>query len=130
MAQRGIATRGVLLDWRSYALRNNIQYSPFDFHAIPVAELKAVAQEQKVSFRPGDILIVRSGFTEEYNKFSVEERKALYQRTTRTFIGVDSSEESIKWHWDMQFAAVAGDTVAYETWPSPKSWGVSLHEVC
>jgi hypothetical protein len=129
MARRGIAGRGVLLDWRRYALINKIPYSPFSFHAIPLADLKAVAAEQNVTFRPGDILIVRSGFAEEYNRFSAEERNALWKRSERNFVGVDSSEECIRWHWDMGFAAVAGDTVAYEAWPSPREWGVSLHEV-
>lgn len=42
---------------------------------------------------------------------------------------MEASEEAIRWHWDNAFAAVAGDTVAYEAWPSPKPWGVSMHEV-
>lgn len=36
-----------------------------------------------------------------------------------------------KWHWDMQFSAVAGDTNAYESWPPEfsSSLGLALHEV-
>lgn len=50
-------------------------------------------------------------------------------RKVRSSCGVEASKEAIKWHWDNQFAAVASDTVAYEAWPSPKPWGVSMHEV-
>ena len=46
------------------------------------------------------------------------------------FIGVEPSREVIQWHWDRQFAAVAGDTNAYEVWPPAKPWGLSSHEVC
>lgn len=42
---------------------------------------------------------------------------------------MEATKESIQWHWEQQFAAVASDTVAYEAWPSPKSWGVCMHEV-
>ena len=53
----------------------------------------------------------------------------LPNRTVRSSIGVEASQESIHWHWENAFAAVASDTVAYEAWPSPKPWGVSMHEV-
>lgn len=53
----------------------------------------------------------------------------LPDREMRTSCGVEATEESIRWHWDNAFAAVATDTVAYEAWPSPKAWGVSMHEV-
>jgi hypothetical protein len=37
----------------------------------------------------------------------------------------------IEWHWDMAFAAVASDPVAYEAWSSPREneFGLSMHEV-
>lgn len=46
----------------------------------------------------------------------------------RSSIGLEASEEAIAWHWDCGFAAVAGDTVAYEAWPSTRPYGVSMHE--
>jgi kynurenine formamidase len=129
MAQKGIAGRGVLLDWRSYALRKGIKYSPFEPHQILLRELIEVAAEEAVQFHSGDILLVRSGWTEEYNKLSEDEKDALGLREERKFCGVEASEEAIRWHWDNQISAVAGDTVAYEAWPSPRQWGVSMHEV-
>lgn len=129
MAQRGIAGRGVLLDWSSYAIRNGIQYDPFSPHAIPLQQLQAVAVEQNVKFRAGDILLIRSGWTNAYHRLSPEERIALAKRPQRSFIGVEASEEMLRWHWDCQFAAVAGDTNAYEAWPSTKPFGVTCHEV-
>ncbi|OBT70729.1 hypothetical protein VF21_10137, partial [Pseudogymnoascus sp. 05NY08] len=127
-AQKGIAGRGILLDWRSYALRKGIKYSPFEAHAIPLAELLEVAAEQRVTFSPGDILLIRSGWMEEYNKMTTQEQDDLGKREHRSFCGVEATREAIKWHWDNAFAAVAGDTTAYEVWPSTKPWGVAMHE--
>ncbi|KAF2093849.1 hypothetical protein NA57DRAFT_68897 [Rhizodiscina lignyota] len=129
MAQHGIVGRGVLLDWRAYALRKGIKHSPFERHAIPLNELLEVAQEENVNFQPGDILVVRTGWTEEYYKLSDDDKIGLPVREMRASIGVEASEEAFKWHWDNQFAAVASDTVAYEAWPSPRPWGVAMHEV-
>lgn len=44
-------------------------------------------------------------------------------------MGVEASEEAIRWHWNNAFAAIASDTVAYEAWPSARPWGVAMHEV-
>lgn len=129
MARRGIAGRGVLLDWREYAKQHDLAYSPFSSHGIPLHELLKVAAMQKVSFEPGDILLIRTGWVEEYQKLTYDEKVQLAQREQRTFVGVEASEEMLKWHWDHQFAAVASDTNAYEMWPPKKPFGVSCHEV-
>lgn len=94
-----------------------------------LSQLLAVAQEQKVTFEQGDVLLIRTGWLSSYQKLTIEERAALPHRQVRSSCGVEANEESIRWHWDNAFAAVASDTVAYEAWPSPKAWGVSMHEV-
>lgn len=127
---RPVATRGVLLDWYSYALRNSISVSAFTSQAIPLWQLQNVAREQNILFRHGDVLLIRTGWLAQYNRLSPEEQDALGGRDDRASCGVEATEESIRWHWEQGFAAVASDTVAYEAWPSPKSWGVSMHEVC
>ncbi|KAL3485454.1 hypothetical protein BJX62DRAFT_242952 [Aspergillus germanicus] len=91
--------------------------------------LVLVAREQRVTFRRGDILIIRTGWTAAYSKLTMEEKERLGGRDDRASIGVEASEEAFRWHWEQQFAAVASDTVAYEAWPSPKPWGVCMHEV-
>ena len=132
-AKHGIVGRGVLLDWRAYAVRKGIQYSPFSHHAIPLSELQDVAAQEGVTFKPGDILFIRSGWTEEFHTLTADEQKQLASRDRRTFVGVESSNDMMKWHWDQQFAAVAGDTNAYEAWPPHnEAWppnDVSCHEV-
>ncbi|GAB7336651.1 hypothetical protein MBLNU13_g10335t1 [Cladosporium sp. NU13] len=129
IARCGIAGRGVLLDWRRYAMAKGIKYSPFERHAITLAELKAVAKLQQVDFQPGDILLIRTGWVEEYNKLDPKAKSELPDREVRASCGVQASYEMLKWHWDNAFAAVASDTVAYEVWPSPREIGISIHEV-
>lgn len=129
LASHPIVTRGVLLDWYSYALDKHLPHSPFTNQSIPLCELLEVAQEQQVSFRRGDILLIRTGWTAAYNKLTDAEKIDLGGRENRASCGVEATEDAIRWHWDREFAAVATDTVAYESWPSTKPWGVSMHEV-
>lgn len=73
------------------------------------------------------------GFTKAYEKISVEEGIALGQRPVSRFVGIESSEATLRWLWENQFAAVASDAVAVESSPVdgpqvPPEW--SLHQWC
>ena len=129
MAQNPIATRGVLLDWYEYAQREGFELRPFTNQPIRLAELLEIAREQQVNFRPGDVLLIRTGWTDAYFKLTDVEKEHLGGRDDRASCGVEATEAAIRWHWENGFAAVASDTVAYEAWPSPKPWGVCMHEV-
>ncbi|GKZ35650.1 hypothetical protein AbraIFM66950_006350 [Aspergillus brasiliensis] len=135
LARKTIAGRGVLLDYRSWATKQGIHYDAFDTHRITLNELLRCAESQQVEFHSGDILLIRSGWTADYSKRSADEKRALAARASRTFVGVENSIEMAEWHWKMGFAAVAGDTNAYEAWPPSQSAGnertlpYSLHEV-
>ncbi|KAM0747641.1 hypothetical protein T439DRAFT_292799 [Meredithblackwellia eburnea MCA 4105] len=124
----GIASRAVLLDWvRWHTLtRPSVPLpSPVERHEIPHTELIEVAKYQGVDFRPGDILVVRSGFVKWHNEASTDERrKGTFERAT--YLGVRADEDAVKWLWNNHFAAVAGDAVSWEAWP-PKG-SVCLHE--
>lgn len=51
--------------WRArYAEAHGIAYSPYSDYAITVAELEAVAAFQGTDLRPGDVLLVRTGWTD------------------------------------------------------------------
>lgn len=43
-------------------------------------------------------------------------------------IGLQGSEKSVRWLYDHHFAAVVGDTVAFEAWPPKLEEGWCLHE--
>jgi kynurenine formamidase len=83
--------------------------------SISTDELDQVAEHQGVEFRDGDILIIRSGFTVWYEQAGKEERETAVQQCT--YIGVEASMQSVKWLYNHHFAAVAGDTIAFESQP-------------
>ncbi|KAK3686449.1 hypothetical protein LTR37_019799 [Vermiconidia calcicola] len=128
-ARKGIVSRGVLLDWKAYANKHNISHSAFDSHAITLHDLLEIAKDENVTLREGDILILRTGWTEEFNKLSEADQVGIAQRSDRRQIGVEPSQELLRWHWDTGIAMVATDTVAYELTPFIRPWGYSCHEI-
>jgi hypothetical protein len=123
----GIVGRGVLLDYYSWAeSRGNIP-SCLTTTNITVSDLRAVAAAQGVSFLPGDILFIRSGYTNALLALSPAEMERHVGSPPPTAIGVESSKEMLKWLWDNCFAAVAGDMMAFEALPM-QSTDFCLHE--
>ena len=111
----GLVGRGVLIDYRAYAHEKGIQYSTCDDHTITTKDLEAVAEWEGVTFKQGDVIIVRSGFTEDLTEISAEEQDQMLN--THKGVGVEGSPESAKWFWNHHFAAVAGDALAFEVLP-------------
>ena len=117
----GLVARGVLIDYKRYADENGIQYSPFDDHRVSTDTLEKVAKQQGVEFKLGDVLIVRTGFTEALTGISGQKQQEL-MGSHRT-CGVDGTDEAAKWYWNKHFAAVAGDAIAFEAIPPKKKDG-------
>jgi kynurenine formamidase len=106
---------------------------------ISTIELDAVATWQGLdpdSFaKPGDFLVVRTGFTKQYRALSLYEQEILPFRPGEDaqFIGIEASDATLRWLWDKKLALVGGDNPAFENLPSDVSVidGVqrSLHQV-
>ncbi|KAI9759112.1 MAG: hypothetical protein M4579_002559 [Chaenotheca gracillima] len=142
LSKHGIAARGLLLDYRSYALKKGIEYDPWDYYAISWDELYACGKYQGIDIRPaaqggdvkiGDILMIRSGFVSTYDEKPASERERLAQRegavgpdSNQRWAGVKQEEKMKDWLHDCYFAAVAGDAVSFEAWPSFEPY--YLHE--
>ena len=59
----GIVGRGVLVDWlRWYETKHGTPPSPVSRHEIPVSEIQQTLEWQGTATRPGDIMLVRSGY--------------------------------------------------------------------
>jgi kynurenine formamidase len=129
----------MLLDYRSYATSQGIVYDSATPHPISYDDLAACGKAQGIDIRPastggdikiGDILLVRSGFVEDYYKRSAEENAKLGLRHgdggEQLWAGVKQEEAVIDWLHDCYFAAVGGDAPAFERWPTPESY--HLHE--
>ncbi|WVR09352.1 hypothetical protein IAU60_006418 [Kwoniella sp. DSM 27419] len=128
-ATKPITSRAHLLDIVSYRERHGMPpMSAFD-DSTPVTLdlLEGCAREAGVQFAPGDILLVRTGFTEAFLGLTQAEREELPDRKVRHYCGVAQTEDVLRWHWENGIAAVASDTAAYENYPSPQP--PSIHEV-
>jgi hypothetical protein len=77
--------------------------------------MEAVAKHQGTEFKFGDVLIVRSGFTEDLGGMNAQEQEQAM--STHKAVGVEGSEEVAKWVWNHHFASVAGDALAFEVLP-------------
>jgi Putative cyclase len=114
-ARKGIVGRGVLVDYYTWAL-THAPYNPLERYSIPLSNLKECIRSQNLTFRKGDILIIRSGFTINYEKLDIPAREAKASINPAHFSGVEQSEEVLEWIWENQFAAIAGDAVGFECW--------------
>lgn len=108
-----LVARGVLIDYKAWFEANNpsTPYDPLDGRRISISDIEAIAKAQNVEFRHGDVLIVRTGNTEAITAPTAEgfAKMAKIQIT-----GVEGTVEMAKWIWNHRFAAVAGDTFAFE----------------
>ena len=119
----------MLLDyyqWRQQTSRPQAQVNTS--FSISTDELDQVAQHQGTSFRPGDILLIRTGMTCWHDSASPEEQAEALRKGN--FIGVEASMRSVRWLWNHHFAAVAGDSLGFECCPAPfgVQGKVCLHE--
>lgn len=141
-AEHGVAARGVFLDYRAYAKANGISYDPYTAYSISFEELQKCGKAQGIDIRPesqggdikvGDILMIRSGFVENYYERTPEERTnlalrphALGDADGQRYAGVAQEEDMIDWLHDCYFSGVAGDAPAFERWPTAAPY--HLHE--
>lgn len=117
----GIVGRGVLLDYVKYAERHGIKYSPMSDHAITVRELEDIASESGLQFLPGDILLIRVGWTKWYEEHGPEDR-SNFVTNAYAWAGLKGCEETLEWLWDKHFAAVASDNNGVEVVPMDDKW--------
>ena len=125
-AEQGIVGRGILLDYHEWRLKNGIEHNAFETGSIPATTLKQIAKDQGVEIKFGDILILRSGYLDAYNKLSKDEIEVMRGKQPLTFTGVEQSDEMMEFMWS-NFSACAADHPSWEAWPTQKDY--ALHEV-
>ncbi|KAF2195866.1 hypothetical protein K469DRAFT_545285 [Zopfia rhizophila CBS 207.26] len=113
----GITTRGILLDYPKFLKEREESVDAFSATAIPLEHLKEMLSKTRIETRAGDLLLLRTGFTEQYSKLGEEDRKALAERPVPKFLGVESTKGVLQWIWESGFAAVASDAPSFEMSP-------------
>ena len=102
-------------------------------HEVPFEQLVAALKRQNMAldvFRPGDILVIRFGYLEQYENMSPQKRDYLderYQTHKPDNIGLKPSAELLRFLWEKKIAAVCGDSRSLEVWPC-KDLKWHLHE--
>jgi kynurenine formamidase len=126
-ARRGIAGRGVLLDVARALERSGEAVDPFDFYPIGPELLERTAAEQGVELRPGDLLLVRTGWIEGYERLSQAAREALAAEGRPGCPGLHG-DGIPAFLWNRRVAAVASDNPSLEAGRRGTGADLALHE--
>ncbi|ODO01976.1 hypothetical protein L198_02707 [Cryptococcus wingfieldii CBS 7118] len=119
----GIQTRGILIDIPLYLEQNNLPSNPPLLNPasnpVDLPLLLRAVEHFHLQPRPGDVLLVRTGFEDVYREDS---EKAQVDRHRESAIqgrwyGVEGKEEVVKWIWETGFVAVGSDNPTFESWP-------------
>jgi hypothetical protein len=113
----GITARGVILDYPRYLENQGKEkVNALSANHINADVLQDMLKQTGVEPRAGDLLLLRTGFTRDYEALSLEDRKAMGSKPP-TFLGVESSPAVARWIWESGFVAVAGDAPSFEMSP-------------
>lgn len=116
VAERGVVTRGVLLDLARYFTDRGTPLDLAGNYMITPDDLDAAAKAQNVEFRQGDVLLLRVGWASYWlNDVGEEERRSFKSKIRHP--GLIQSHEMIEWLWDHRFAMVASDDLGVEAHP-------------
>lgn len=115
VAQRGIAGRGLLIDVGAYREAVGRPIDQTRNEQIPVEDLDATLEWQGSSIRPGDIIMIRTGWLRHVRQASARLDGVLRSP------GLRQSEDTAAWLWDHQVAVAASDNIALEAWPPTDS---------
>jgi kynurenine formamidase len=120
-ARRGIAGRGILIDFPRFAAAHGIAFTLGARYGISAEQLQAAADWHGLSFQTGDILLLRTGWIEWYSSLNEEQRIQVAQPGGLQAGGLEQSEESLRFLWDRHFAAIVSDNPSFEAYPAAAS---------
>lgn len=114
-AKEGIAGRGVLIDYATWAEKKGIKYTTFSTHQVRLSDILEIAKECNITFQKGDILFVRVGVTKEWDTIMTDAQKQQYSdNPSPEHAGVEATTDVLRWLWNNGFAAIASDAISWE----------------
>jgi kynurenine formamidase len=126
VARRGMVTRGVLLDVGRHL--RSAGYAPNEAYRLSVQELEAVRKAEGVEVRPGDVLLLRTGWTAWYLGADPQTRLAISSPQVLRAAGLAATDDMAAYLWDLHVGAVASDNPSLEAWPPTPETGGFLHQ--
>ncbi len=112
-----VVGRGVLIDVFKFCADAGRPRDPGTTEEYTIDDLEGAVSAQGVELRPGDILLVRTGWMQHYLASSQEAKTTMGTAEGLTSIGLDHGREMAGWLWDHRVAALGTDCPAVETWP-------------
>ena len=109
--------RGVLIDAFKYRNDQGRPLDPSQAEWYTLDDLQGTVKAQGVQLKPGDMLLVRTGWMRRYMGLSTGEKDALGNISDLTACGIDSAREVAAWLWDNRVSALAADCPSVEIWP-------------
>lgn len=125
----GIAGRCVLADLARHFAATGRDWGPLGGRRASAAELAACLAAQGVALRPGDILLVRTGWLAAFRAApDVAGRDHLVRGTERRqdYSGLSGGADMWEFLWDQGVAATCADNPTVEVWPY-FPWKPTLH---
>ena len=115
-AERPIAGRAVLAD---LANLRDVEGRPIDHWAgegLGLGLLESALAAQSIELRPGDVLLLHTGWAEWFLTLPRDRRLEL--RASRRASGILQSTEFVRWAWEHRLALIAADNFAVECLPA------------
>jgi kynurenine formamidase len=125
-ARKGIAGRGVLLDVGRYLESQGAPLDQSGSTMITAETLDACAKAQGVAIRPGDILLLRTGWLRWYLEEATPEQKKTMAADSLTALstpGLGPADAMAEYLWNLHVAAIAADNPALEVFPPTEENG-------
>ena len=113
-----IVGRGVLLDAVQYHTDRDEAFPWNKPTPVTPDMIEAICQAQRVTIRPGDILMLRTGWLKGYLDLDYEARAAIAKERIVYSPGFHASDAMLEYLWDHQIPALAADNPSLEVTPS------------
>lgn len=116
-ARAGIAGRAVLGDVARWRAAEHRPLPADSSEPIGPDDLRATLEAQGSPVEPGDILLVRTGWTEWYSTLNADQRAVIAPPDRLRAPGLLPTEATARLLWNLHVAAVATDNPAVEVTP-------------
>ena len=131
-ARKGIATRGVLADIDRYLQGQGAALDMTSSTLITREQVQACLASQTVSVKPGDILLVRTGWLRWYlEEATPEQRESMggdAMAGALAYPGLGPADEMVEYLWNLHIAAAAADNPGLDAWPpTPERGWMHFH---
>ncbi len=133
-ARRGIVGRGLVLDLAHLLGGVGAGFDPGETHRVTVAELEQARELAGVDWRPGDVMLLHTGYLAWYLEQDAATRARIADpEVEMTTVGLDRGPEMLAYLWDSGVAAIGADNPGVEAAPfdlRPEAWPYGFLHHC